>query len=105
MATDEGSKSLGEVALISYDSPISNSGILFYDTLFDENASCHLALGACYPTTIVGGEKMTTEELYAKGGNDSMNHVDFMFGSKDMSVIGITKDGREGYFVQNISRR
>lgn len=95
LATDEGSKSLGEVALISYDSPISNSGILFYDTLFDENASCHLALGACYPTTIVGGEKMTTEELYAKGGNDSMNHVDFMFGSKDMSVIGITKEGRE----------
>ena len=93
--TDEGSRSLGEVALISYDSPISKSGILFYNTLFDENASCHLALGACYPMTIEGGEKMSTEELYEKGGNDSMNHVDFMFGSEDMSVVGRTYDGQE----------
>jgi len=92
---DEGSKSLGEVALISYDSPISNSGILFYDTLFDENASCHLALGACYPTNVKGGTELTTEKLYELGGNDSMNHVDFMFGSKDMSVIGTTYDGKE----------
>ena len=93
--TDEGSKSLGEVALISYDSPISNSGILFYDTLFDENASCHLALGACYPTTVKDGEKITAEELLKLGGNDSLNHVDFMFGSKDMSIIGETYDGQE----------
>jgi len=92
---DEGSKSLGEVALISYDSPISNSGILFYDTLFDENASCHLALGACYPTNVKGGTELTSEELYKIGGNDSMNHVDFMFGTKDMSVIGVTYDGKE----------
>ena len=83
------------MALISYDSPISKSGILFYNTLFDENASCHLALGACYPMTIEGGEKMSTEELYEKGGNDSMNHVDFMFGSEDMSVVGRTYDGQE----------
>lgn len=93
--TDEGSKSLGEVALISYDSPISNSGILFYDTLFDENASCHLALGACYPTTVKGGEKLTSEELYKLGGNDSLNHVDFMFGSSDMSIVGTTYDDKE----------
>lgn len=93
--TDEGSKSLGEVALISYDSPISNSGILFYDTLFDENASCHLALGACYPTTVKGGDKLSSEELYKLGGNDSLNHVDFMFGSSDLSVVGLTYDGKE----------
>lgn len=103
--TDEGSKSLGEVALISDDSPISNSGILFYDTLFDENASCHLALGACYPTTVKDGEKKTSEELYELGGNDSMNHVDFMFGSSDMSIVGERYDGslvevfKDGNFV------
>ncbi len=93
--TDEGSRSLGEVALISYDSPISSSGILFYDTLFDENASCHLALGACYPTNIKGGADMSQEELYELGGNDSMNHVDFMFGSSDMEVVGETDDGQK----------
>ena len=103
--TDEGSKSLGEVALISYDSPISNSKILFYNTLFDENASCHLALGACYPTTVKGGADLTSEQLYELGGNDSMNHVDFMFGSKDMEIIGETYDGqhievfKDGNFV------
>ena len=91
--TDEGSKSLGEVALISYNSPISKSNILFYETLFDENASCHLALGACYPTNIKGGTKLTREKLYEKGGNDSMNHVDFMFGSKDLHVTGLTYKG------------
>ncbi len=95
LETDEGSKSLGEVALISYDSPISKSGILFYDTLFDENASCHLALGACYPYTVKGGTEMTTEELYELGGNDSMNHADFMFGTEDMEVTGVTWDGKE----------
>ena len=90
---DEGTRSLGEVALISYDSPISKLGVLFYNTLFDENASCHLALGACYPTTIKGGEGMSEDELFEKGGNKSMDHVDFMFGSEDMSVIGETYDG------------
>lgn len=92
---DEGTKSLGEVALISYDSPISNSGILFYDTLFDENASCHLAIGACYPTNVKNGVELSREELYELGGNDSMEHVDFMFGSSDMSIIGIKYDGSE----------
>ena len=92
---DEGTKSLGEVALISYDSPIQNSGILFYETLFDENASCHLAIGACYPTNVKGGTELTTKELYQLGGNDSMEHVDFMFGSSDMSIVGLTYDGKE----------
>lgn len=93
--TDEGAKSLGEVALISHDSPISNSGILFYDTLFDENASCHLALGNCYPSNVENGTKMSSEELKELGGNESMVHVDFMFGSKDMEIVGTTYDGEE----------
>ena len=93
--TDEGSKHLGEVALISYDSPISNLNILFFNTLFDENASCHLALGRCYPENIQGGVDMSEEELLAAGGNQSMNHVDFMFGTSDMEVTGIQEDGTE----------
>ncbi len=93
--SDEGSRHLGEVALISYHSPISLMNILFYNTLFDENASCHLALGRCYPENIKNGEEMTQEEIYAAGGNDSMNHVDFMFGTSDMSVTGIKEDGSE----------
>ena len=84
---DAGSRGLGEVALISHDSPISNMGILFYNTLFDENASCHLALGNAYPMNLVGGTEMTKEEL--------IQHVDFMFGSSDMEVTGITEDGKE----------
>lgn len=95
LETDEGSKSLGEVALISYDSPISKSNILFYETLFDENASCHLALGACYPTNVKNGTELSSKELYKLGGNDSMNHVDFMFGSKDLEVVGTTYDGKK----------
>ena len=93
--TDEGSRSLGEVALISHDSPISNLNILFYNTLFDENASCHLALGNCYPTNLKGGTDLSDEELYGLGGNHSMVHVDFMFGSADMEVVGTTQDGKE----------
>ncbi|MCI5773338.1 MAG: aminopeptidase [Erysipelotrichaceae bacterium] len=92
---DEGSSRIGEVALISYDSPISNQQILYYNTLFDENASCHLALGACYPTNIKDGENMDEKTLLEHGGNSSMNHIDFMFGSKDMNIVGTTYDGQQ----------
>ncbi|MBO4217966.1 MAG: aminopeptidase [Erysipelotrichaceae bacterium] len=93
--SDEGSRHLGEVALISYHSPISLMNILFYNTLFDENASCHLALGKCYSENIKNGENMSEQEIYEAGGNDSMNHVDFMFGTADMRVTGIREDGSE----------
>ena len=90
---DEGSCRLGEVALISYDSPINNTGILFFNTLYDENASCHVALGAAYPMNVKGGTTMSKEELGNAGANVSMTHVDFMFGSKDMHIEGIKEDG------------
>lgn len=99
--TDEGSRRLGEVALIPNDSPISNLGILFYNTLFDENASCHLALGSCYPDTKKGGEKLSEDDLLAKGGNKSANHVDFMIGTADMEIIGIKADGTEVKVFEN----
>ncbi|QWC00336.1 aminopeptidase [Mycoplasmatota bacterium] len=92
---DEGSSYLGEVALIGYDSPISQSNILFFNTLFDENASCHLALGRAYPMNIKGGNDMSKEELEKHGYNNSMAHVDFMFGSKDLDIVGYTPDGKE----------
>ena len=92
---DEGSTYLGEVALLSYDSPISNTNILFLNTLFDENASCHLALGRAYPMNVVGGTKMTHEELVAVGSNQSMVHSDFMFGSQDLLVEGTQKNGNK----------
>ena len=98
---DEGSSYLGEVALISHDSPISNSNILFYNTLFDENASCHLALGRAYPMNIKGGTKMTQEELAEANSNNSMTHVDFMFGSVDMSIVGTKKDGTKVQVFKN----
>ncbi|MBE0449365.1 MAG: aminopeptidase [Clostridia bacterium] len=93
--TDEGSKYLGEVALVPFDSPISNTGILFYNTLFDENAACHLALGKAYPVCIEGGEKLNSDELIKRGINDSITHEDFMIGTKDMKISGINKDGVE----------
>ncbi len=91
---DEGSAYLGECALVPYDSPIQNSGILFYNTLFDENAACHLALGMGFADTIVGFEEKSLEECRALGINDSMIHVDFMIGTGDMSIDAITRDGR-----------
>lgn len=91
---DEGSSRLGEVALISYDSPISNLNILFNDTLFDENASCHLALGNAYSMNIVNGTNMEESELVKLGYNVSLTHVDFMFGSSDMEITGVTHDGK-----------
>lgn len=93
VAIDEGASRLGEVALIPYHSPISLSNILFYETLFDENASCHLALGASYPTCLAGGAEMTKEETEQAGLNDSMIHVDFMVSSPDLSITGIKADG------------
>ncbi len=90
---DEGAGMLGECALIPYDSPINESGILYYNTLFDENASCHFAVGHGFNECLKGFEKLTDEECKAKGINDSMIHVDFMIGSKDMSIVGITETG------------
>ena len=92
---DEGSAYLGEVALVPDDSPISRSGLLFLTTLFDENASCHLALGASYPENIEGGAAMDRKQLEAAGANQSKEHCDFMFGSPDMQIDGILSDGRE----------
>jgi aminopeptidase len=91
--TDEGTFRLGEIALIGKNSPIAKSGILFYNTLFDENASCHLAIGKGYPSTIKNGDKMSDQELKDCGLNDSTEHIDFMIGTPDMSVVGIAKDG------------
>ncbi|HHV31154.1 MAG: aminopeptidase [Ruminococcaceae bacterium] len=92
---DEGSSYLGEVALIPYDSPISKSNILFLNTLFDENASCHLALGAAYPDNVKGGADLTREQLTALGSNYSKIHCDFMFGSPNMNIVGTTQDGKQ----------
>ena len=86
---DEGASYIGEVALIPHDSPISKSGILYYNTLFDENASCHLALGEAYPTTTKNGANLTEDELLKRGFNKSIVHIDFMFGSSCMEIYGI----------------
>ena len=93
LETDEGVRSLGEVSLVPDPSPISQSGITFFNTLFDENASDHLALGAAYPFNVQGGTKMSEDQLKAKGINFSQAHVDFMVGSADMNIDGIKKDG------------
>ncbi len=92
--TDEGSHFLGEVALVPYDSPISNLNIIFYNTLFDENASCHLAIGNAYASCLEGGTTMSKEELVENGANQSITHVDFMIGSADLDIDGETEDGQ-----------
>lgn len=93
--TDKGTLSLGEAALIGKSSPIAKSGILFLNTLFDENASCHFAFGKAYPTTVKDGEKLSLSELKALGANDSVEHVDFMIGTNDLSVTGIDAKGNK----------
>ena len=92
---DEGASYFGEVALVPYDSPIRNQELLFYNTLFDENASCHLAFGEAYPECVKGGEAMSKEELKECGLNDSITHVDFMVGTADLKIMGRTWDGEE----------
>ena len=94
ISVDEGASYFGEVALVPYDSPISNQKILFYNTLFDENAACHIAFGEAYPC-LKGGQQMTKDELKARGLNDSITHVDFMVGTPDLSIVGTTHDGKE----------
>lgn len=98
---DEGACRLGEVALVSVKSPINTSGLIFYNTLFDENASCHLALGAAYPTCVEGGVDMDDEELKKHGINDSQIHDDFMIGDETLSIVGIDKDGKEHQIFKN----
>ncbi|HEY8997127.1 MAG TPA: aminopeptidase [Edaphobacter sp.] len=93
ISTDEGARRLGEVALVPHNSPIAQSGILFWNTLFDENAASHIALGQAYSTCIIGGEKMSGEELAKLGANESLIHVDWMIGSDAMDVDGIAADG------------
>lgn len=92
--TDEGAKYLGEAALVEYHSPISSMNILFYTTLYDENASCHLALGRGFPLCIENGGEMSKEELLEAGVNDSDTHVDFMIGTSDLSIVGEDADGK-----------
>ena len=94
ITADEGAAYLGECALVPYDSPIRQSGLLFFNTLFDENAACHLALGHGFPDTIKGFEEKTLEECRALGVNDSMVHVDFMIGCEDLNIDAITRDGQ-----------
>lgn len=99
--TDEGAKRLGEVALVPDDSPISNRNTIFYNTLFDENASCHLAIGSAYGFNIEGGTEMTTEEKIASGLNDSNVHEDFMIGSADLTIYGILEDDTKELVFEN----
>ncbi|WP_078390968.1 aminopeptidase [Shouchella patagoniensis] len=99
--TDEGARSIGEVALVPHRSPISDTNIIFYNTLFDENASNHLALGSAYAFNIEGGKDMSPEELEKNGLNQSITHVDFMMGSADMNIDGIDKDGKREPVFRN----
>ena len=94
ISVDEGASYFGEVALVPYDSPISNQNILFYNTLFDENAACHIAFGEAYPC-LKDGHGLSKEELKQRGLHDSITHVDFMIGTPDLSIVGTTHDGTE----------
>ena len=100
--TDEGAHYLGEIALVPVDSPIAQSGLLFYNTLFDENAACHFAFGQAYPACVPNGDNLSEEELVRRGINAVSNtHVDFMVGTEDLSIIGMTKDGRDVVVFEN----
>ena len=101
ISMDEGACKLGEVALVPFDSPINNTGLLFYNTLYDENAACHLALGKGFANVIKDYGKYAKEELDAKGINDSSIHVDFMIGSKDLNITGYTRDGKKVAIFRN----
>lgn len=94
LETDEGARRLGEVALVPHSSPISQSGLLFYNTLFDENAASHIALGRAYQECLVDGERMDEEAFYAAGGNNSLVHIDFMIGSNKLDIDGLTAAGQ-----------
>jgi aminopeptidase len=110
LATDTGAARLGEVALVPHNSPVAQSGLLFYNTLFDENAASHVALGSAYKFTIDGGEAMDDDAFEAAGGNRSVTHVDFMIGSSELDIDGICKDGtveplmRRGEWATPLSR-
>ncbi|HUY95072.1 MAG TPA: aminopeptidase [Terracidiphilus sp.] len=93
ISTDDGARRLGEVALVPHSSPIAASGMLFLNTLFDENAASHIALGQAYTTCVMGGDKLTPGELAARGANDSLIHVDWMIGSSELDIDGITAAG------------
>ena len=99
--TDEGSHYLGEIALVGYNSPIRNLDTLFYETLFDENASCHFAIGDCYPGCVTGGNDMTSEQLAEVGLNSSLEHVDFMVGTEDLSITATTEEGKTLVVFEN----
>jgi len=92
--TDEGARRLGEVALVPHSSPISKSGLLFFNTLFDENAACHIALGQCYSKCFVDGATLTPEQIAVQGGNKSFIHIDWMIGSDQTDIDGIDAGGR-----------
>ncbi len=101
LSMDESSRYLGEVALVPYDSPINQTGLLFFNTLFDENACCHLAFGSAYTNNLKGYENMSKEELKEAGVNDSVNHIDFMIGSSDLEIKGYDFEGKEYIIFKN----
>ncbi len=101
VSMDEGASYLGECALVPYDSPIRDSGVLFYNTLFDENAACHLALGEGFSQCIKGSENMTLEQCREKGINQSIIHEDFMIGAKDLNITARTREGKEIQIFKN----
>ncbi|WP_425074246.1 aminopeptidase [Sagittula sp. S175] len=106
--SDEGARRLGEVALVPHRSPISDTGLLFYNTLFDENAACHIAMGQCYSKCFLDGASLTAEQVAAQGGNASMIHVDWMIGGPETDIDGVRADGsrvpvfRKGAWAQSV---